>query len=254
MRKKVILMVGLLISFGLCGSIGNANETVSNTAFFHFAPGTQYVCFVDESETSIQFKNILEEVSSSFGWEISYFDVRASEQDSGLEEVLRRYHIEKYPTIIQMFDSDLRDSYTWDPELSKNETVRELERFLIERGLNPFSVTDGNVPIQFSSSFHAFSFFIMAVIFLYLLLERKKLMRNCTEAESLFLIIFMTVLIWLHIREAVFGFKFSLQAEAIPSSNILAQIGAKTWLIITPLLYLVNLVLCIRLGWFIRKL
>lgn len=56
-----------------------------------------------------------------------------------------------------------------------------------------------------------------------------------------------TMLIILHGMIAGFGFSFELTYEANPDPSLFAKIGQYTWLIITPILYLVIIFKCISL-------
>ena len=56
-----------------------------------------------------------------------------------------------------------------------------------------------------------------------------------------------TMLIILHGMIAGFGFSFALTYEANPDPSLFAKIGQYTWLIITPILYLVIIFKCISL-------
>lgn len=109
-------------------------------------------------------------------------------------------------------------------------------------------------PVLFTSYFLFFTFLLLAFDCVCMAGVYGK--RKAREGCPLRLFLSATIVFVFHLVLCGFSFQYSMLFETVPGKDIFAQIGAFTWLFVTPFLYLASAllfaVLCIY-QWMERR-
>lgn len=219
---------------------------VDSLIFFAELPGTFYVYFghpaceeCDTFETYLQ--NFLRENRQT----VYYFDTEYWREGAQYDTVMKKYHVDSVPVLMRIFNTDFQAAYEFNPS-DKEETVREdLQDFFGKEQSMLFPVTSENYPVQFDSRMQAFTFLLMGFSLLYLLLRKKEIIQKKLTSLLIIFSINATLLFVLHLAIAGFGFNFAIHYNANPDHGLLAWLGTRTWLTVTPVLYVAVLAVCV---------
>lgn len=216
--------------------------------FFNDLRGTFYIYFGSPNcQECAQFEPHLLEALEAKGQVVYHYDTAYWKDDGLYDKTLSNYHVDQVPLLVKTVDGEYRDAYRFDPDTTAEETATQLDAFLIERSdLFPVTTKEG-FPMRFHDYLLAFTSIIMCVNACYVVWKRKDLAAMGHGSPLAWIVVSSTLLLALHIAIAGFGFGFALQYEAGPAPGLLAKVGTYTWLVVTPLLYVVVLGFAVKI-------
>lgn len=228
---------------------------VESMTFFQDLPGTFHVYFGNPaSPECIEFEKHLKNFLQESTWTVYYCDTVNSKDDAQYENVLKKYKISTVPMLVTIKDSEFCAAFEWEPSANEAEVQKELRDFFGTEAVKGFPVTTvNNFPIQFDANLHTFTFLIMGLTILYLLIAKKEIIQKQLTSVLILFALSSTLLFALHLAIAGFGMNFAIHYNAAPDARIWARIGTLTWLTVTPLLYFGILALCISIRCKIKK-
>lgn len=221
---------------------------IESMIFFDDLPGTFYVYFGRPTcPECVDFENHLNAFLETNPWTVYYVNTAYWKENPRFDSILRRYHVDGVPALVEIVDGDYSKDYRFRPDDSGEQIGEQLQEFFKSPGQRIYAVTSkSNYPIQFDSKLHAFTFFLMSGNLLYLFLKRKHLAERGNSMAVLAVMGNSTLLYALHRAIAGFGFNFAMRYEAGPAPGIWAAIGRYTWLTVTPIFYLIIMILGIK--------
>lgn len=265
--KKIIISILLLYMLSIQTFAAetkplmeNADKTeympgISSITFFDDMPGTFYVYFGrPECPDCVVFEDYLKEFLQNNHWVVYYFDTAYWKDNSRYDSILRKYKIDGVPALVKVVDKELTDTFCFDENMDDQEIAAELDGFFGEKTSGLFPVTSANnYPIQFSDNLHAFTFILMLANLLFICFRRKEILEKKLTSVLVFLTASATILFAFHWVIAGFGFAFAIHYDASPDTGVIAEIGKWTFLTVTPVLYVILLILSAKIQIKISK-
>ncbi len=243
-----IFGVGVMaaIVLALSWSVSKPGVEITHHTYFAQAEGMEYVCITDSTSVEcLVFQGLLEQASAEAEWGFRYFDLAQAPQNNTTTWVLKKYQIKTLPTVVRLFDGELRDSYAWDPAYSEAETLTQLSEYFIGKGSSCVTIHNGSAPVDFCEIFLAFPLFIMAAVSVYLVAARERLRLVSAAGRRHFLMIFMTLVMGLHWEISAWRFGFGIRMESMQIGGALGYIGRAALLLVLAI-YIGNITLCMR--------
>ena len=218
---------------------------IANGTFYLDLKGTYYIYFGKSDCPECQeFEKVLENVLAENQWAVYSYDTSQWKESPKYDYVLKRFHVDWIPLLVKTLDGEYVSAYRYDssqPEQAK----ADLEAFFIPKETGVGAVTtESNHPMDFSGKLLGVVFLTMAGNVLSLFFRRKKLGEYKGKGTIGITILNCSGLLVLNYLIGVIGFGFGLQYGAAADDSILAQIGTRTAMFITPALYIVILFLC----------
>lgn len=218
---------------------------ITDGTFYLDLKGTYYIYFGRPTcPECLEFEPLLESVLAENQWIVYYYNTTYWKDSTKYDYVLERYQVNEVPLLVKTLDGEYVSDYRYDssqPEQAK----ADLEAFFIpkETGIGAVT-TESNHPMDFSGKLLGVVFLTMTGNVLYLFFRRKKLGEFKGKGAIGISLLNCSGLLILNYLIGVIGFGFGLQYEAAADDSILAQIGTRTAMFITPALYIVILFLC----------
>ncbi|MDO4267264.1 MAG: hypothetical protein Q4C73_02230 [Eubacteriales bacterium] len=222
---------------------------VRSTSFFEYMPGTFYIYFGRPTCPScVVFEEHLNKFLQNTHWIVYYFNTAYWKEDPQYNNILRKYKIDGVPALIKTVDKELADTYYFDETKDDKEIAADLDAFFGEKTSGLFPVTSAdNYPIQFSDNLNAFTFVLMLADVLFVCFRRKEILEKKLTSTLVFLVVTATILFLFHWVIAGFGFAFAIHYSAGPDTGFIAEIGKRTFLTVTPVLYVIVLITAAKL-------
>ena len=249
--KKAIVTIFLLCMLSIRTFAAEAEHIIgiTNITFFDDMPGTFYVYFGRPTCPScVVFEDHLNEFLQNNRWVVYYFNTAYWKENSRYDNILRKYKIDGVPTLVKVVDKELVDTFHFNENLNDQEIATELDGFFGEKtsGLFPVTTAD-NYPIQFSDNLHFFTFVLMLIDVLFICFRRIEILEKKLTSIVAFIVVTATILFAFHCVIAGFGFAFAIHYNASPDIGIIAEIGKHTFLTVTPILYVILLILSAKI-------
>lgn len=218
---------------------------ITDGTFYLDLKGTDYIYFGRPAcSECLEFETLLESVLAENQWVVYYYNTADWKESPKYDYVLKRYHVDWVPLLVKTLDGEYVSDYRYDPS-QPEQAKADLEAFFIpkETGIGAVT-TESNHPMDFSGKLLGLVFLTMAGNVFYLFFRRKKLGEYKGKGTIGITILNCSGLLILNYMIGVTGFGFGLQYGAAADDSILAQIGTRTAMFITPALYIVILFLC----------
>lgn len=263
-KKAIIILAAVFLLVSTIHVFAGTNPSVNpdeqiieveSMTFFQDLPGTFHVYFgYPASPECVEFEKHLKNFLQESSWTVYHCDTVNLKDDAQYDNVLKKYKIGSVPVLVKIIDSEFYAALELDSSTSEKEIRKELHDFFGKEDLKGFPVTaSNNFPTQFDANLHTFTFLIMGLMILYLLIAKKEIMQKQLTSVLILISLSSTLLFALHLAIAGFGLNFAIRYNAAPDARVWARIGTVTWLTVTPLLYLGILALCISIQYKIKK-
>lgn len=255
--KRVLVIIFLLCMLSIQTFAAESERIIGITSitFFDDMPGTFYVYFGRPTCPScVVFEDHLNEFLQNNRWVVYYFNTAYWKENSRYDNILHKYKIDGVPTLIKVVDKELVDTFHFDENMDDQEVTTELEGFFGEKTSGLFPVTSAdNYPIQFSDNLHCFTFVLMLIDVLFIWFKRTEILEKKLKSIVTFIVVTATILFAFHCVIAGFGFAFVIHYNASPDTGTIAEIGKHTFLTVTPILYVILLILSAKIRMKISK-
>lgn len=211
--------------------------------------GAQLLYFGSSSSADCsQFTPILQQFLEETGLNAYYYDVDHWKDQPQFDLLLSQYRVQALPTVVAAWNGSYHDAYRFRPEYRTETALEHLHQLAPERGsyASPITTSSG-IPMEFEGLLQAFTFALLWVNVLYLVLRRQELIQRQSGSPLLFAVANATLLFALHVTITMCGWSYAVQFHAVQNPTFFAQFGRLTCLLATPALYFMLLWQCMNI-------
>lgn len=223
---------------------------ISSTSYFNFIPGVFYTYFGRPTcPDCTKFEPYLEQAAQRNHWDVYYFDTTYWKQDAQYERILSKYQVNSVPMLVKTVDGEIDAVYCYDGEPADRVAAHLDEIMPMDNDKTLFRVvSDGqfmnpNYPVQFDQRISGFTFLTMLMNTVFCVLFIKRLRSRKDRMAFLVLLGNSIWIMMIHVLNVKLGISFAAHYDAEADMTVLGALGTSTWLLATPALFLINIVL-----------